>query len=171
MNCKEAFYRGRKWKLNGSRRPCWNLQWMKLKCTLKVLWKKKFRNPWHHLVQCSPLLWICIFYSSLTSKTLFLYCSETTENLLMCNASYSHLKEYIVSRFFFVLIYSYWLYCTSLRANLPNKYYNVRYKLHVCTYFLDANQVEFLSHLFNSEVYLWSNKPWFHCLMKILKRY
>ena len=131
MNCKEAFYRGRKWKLNGSRRPCWNLQWIKLKCTLKVLWKKKFKNPWHHLVQCSPLLWICIFYSSLTSKTLFLYCSETTENLLMCNASYSHLKEYIVSRFFFVLIYSY-DYTVLLYEQIYQMSTIVRYKLLRC---------------------------------------
>lgn len=33
----------------------------------------------------------------MSSKNVFLYCSETTENLLMCNPSYSHLKNYIRS--------------------------------------------------------------------------
>lgn len=31
------------------------------------------------------------------SKTVFVYCSETTENLLMCNPEYVHLKEHIRS--------------------------------------------------------------------------
>ncbi|KAM7437994.1 Protein artemis [Porites harrisoni] len=33
----------------------------------------------------------------MTSKTVFVYCSETTQNLLMCNPAYSHLKDYIRS--------------------------------------------------------------------------
>ncbi|KAL9960563.1 hypothetical protein ACROYT_G034038 [Oculina patagonica] len=33
----------------------------------------------------------------MSSKSVFLYCSETTENLLMANPSYSHLKDYIRS--------------------------------------------------------------------------
>ena len=37
------------------------------------------------------------FSFSVTSKTVFVYCSETTENLLMCNPEYVHLKEHIVS--------------------------------------------------------------------------
>ena len=38
------------------------------------------------------------------SKNVFVYCSETTENLIMCNPSYSHLKEYIVSKLMFPLL-------------------------------------------------------------------
>lgn len=49
------------------------------------------------------IIYLCFKYFFLTSKTVFVYCSETTENLLMCNPSYSHLREYIVSGFFFKL--------------------------------------------------------------------
>lgn len=43
-----------------------------------------------------PSHWFLLIHF-FNSKTVFLYCSETTENLLMCNPTYSHLKDYIVN--------------------------------------------------------------------------
>ena len=50
-----------------------------------------------------PSYWFLLIHF-FNSKTVFLYCSETTENLLMCNPTYSHLKDYIVNILSFCFI-------------------------------------------------------------------
>ncbi|XP_020600454.1 protein artemis-like isoform X1 [Orbicella faveolata] len=50
-----------------------------------------------HKDHMSGLDSVNLHHRFMSSTTVFLYCSETTENLLMCNPSYSHLKNYIRS--------------------------------------------------------------------------